>query len=209
MTLSEPAIRKDSDNPAESPQSPPRPSSPAILGTVALFTAVGLVILSIIDRSFPLPFMPVSWHANRALWYLITLALFLSGIVILWRHRVPAKGNPVEEQEESEGDHSLRPAFQRVVLYTRQSCPLCEEAKTVLAEFGPQLPPVEEIDIEADPALHSRFDTCVPVVELDGRVRFRGRVNRVLLRRLIEAAGSETPSAGRPVHSHNTGEPGE
>jgi hypothetical protein len=44
-----------------------------------------------------------------------------------------------------------------------------------------------EVDIDRDPELVARFSTCVPVVELDGKVRFRGRVNEVLLRRLIAA----------------------
>jgi hypothetical protein len=31
----------------------------------------------------------------------------------------------------------------------------------------------------------------VPVVEIDGRVRFRGRINEVLLRRIIDHADSD------------------
>jgi glutaredoxin len=69
-----------------------------------------------------------------------------------------------------------------VVLYTRSGCHLCEEARRLLADFGmtPQC-----VDVDADPELRERFDTCVPVVEIDGRVRFRGRVEPVLLRRLL------------------------
>jgi glutaredoxin len=68
-----------------------------------------------------------------------------------------------------------------VVLYTRQGCHLCEEALDLLRDEGlePQL-----VDIDQDDELRARFDTCVPVVQVDGRIRFRGRVNRVLLRRL-------------------------
>ncbi len=43
------------------------------------------------------------------------------------------------------------------------------------------------VDIDADPILRDRFDTCVPVVEIDGRVRFRGRVEPRLLRRIIRS----------------------
>jgi hypothetical protein len=43
----------------------------------------------------------------------------------------------------------------------------------------------EIVDIDEDPALIERFNTCVPVVEIDGRIRFRGHVNVVLLRRLL------------------------
>lgn len=70
----------------------------------------------------------------------------------------------------------------RVVLYTRRGCHLCDEAKDVLLRAGVR---PREIDIDADPELVRRFNDCVPVVEFDGRQRFRGRVNEVLLRRLL------------------------
>ena len=75
----------------------------------------------------------------------------------------------------------------KVVLYTRDGCHLCEEAQEVLSEFG--ISPTI-MDIDADPNLRERFDTCVPVVEIDGKIRFRGRVSRVLLKRLLRGAGS-------------------
>ena len=69
-----------------------------------------------------------------------------------------------------------------VVLYTRAGCHLCEEAQKVLREFdlAPKL-----VDIDDDKTLRARFDACVPVVEINGRVRFRGRVEPWLLRRII------------------------
>jgi glutaredoxin len=70
----------------------------------------------------------------------------------------------------------------KVTLYTRKGCRLCDEAYSILARH--QLIP-EEIDIDSDSVLRERFTDCVPVVEIDGRIRFRGRVNEVLLRRLI------------------------
>lgn len=69
-----------------------------------------------------------------------------------------------------------------VVLYTRGGCHLCEDARQALIEHG--LTPVL-IDIDSDPTLVERFSTCVPVVEIDGKIRFRGRVEPVLLRRII------------------------
>lgn len=69
-----------------------------------------------------------------------------------------------------------------VVLYTRQGCHLCDDALALLRRHGlsPSL-----VDIDADPELRERFTSCVPVVEIDGQVRFRGRVNEVLLCRLL------------------------
>ena len=69
-----------------------------------------------------------------------------------------------------------------VVLYTRAGCHLCDDAERLLIEHG--LRPIK-LDIDDDSALRERFDSCVPVVEIDGKIRFRGRVNRVLLRRLL------------------------
>lgn len=70
-----------------------------------------------------------------------------------------------------------------VVLYTRQGCGLCDEAYAVLAAQG--LRP-REIDVDRDPALVQKWGRCLPVVEIEGRVRFRGRVHPVLLRRLLD-----------------------
>jgi glutaredoxin len=73
-----------------------------------------------------------------------------------------------------------------VVLYTRRGCHLCEEAAELLLKHGLRPQPV---DIDERPELREQFDTCVPVVEIDGRIRFRGRVDEVLLRRLLAADG--------------------
>lgn len=75
-------------------------------------------------------------------------------------------------------------APREVVLYTRAGCCLCDDARALLARHGIE-PRV--VDIDADPALREKFTTCVPVVEIEGKVRFRGRVNEVLLRRILRA----------------------
>ncbi len=72
-----------------------------------------------------------------------------------------------------------------VILYTRTGCHLCDEAQQTLAEHG--LRP-ELVDIGTSPALRDQFDTCVPVVEIDGKVRFRGHVDALLLKRLLKSA---------------------
>jgi glutaredoxin len=69
-----------------------------------------------------------------------------------------------------------------VVLYTRAGCHLCEEAESILAAHGLR---AQRVEIDDDAALRGRFNECVPVVEIDGKVRFRGRVDPVLLRRLL------------------------
>ena len=78
-------------------------------------------------------------------------------------------------------NHS-QPSSPRVVLYTRQGCHLCDEARQVLEHHG--LTPIC-VDIDTQPDLRTQFGDCVPVVEIDGQIRFRGQVEPVLLRRLM------------------------
>jgi glutaredoxin len=81
-----------------------------------------------------------------------------------------------------------QPPAPKVVVFTRVGCHLCDEAVEVLTRHG--LRP-ELVDVDCDNDLVSMFGDCVPVVAFDGRVRFRGRVNPVLLRRLLLAAAED------------------
>ena len=75
-----------------------------------------------------------------------------------------------------------------IVMYTRQGCHLCEDAWDLLEQarsrYGFAL---RQVDIDGDPELVRAYGECVPVVMVNGRVRFRGVVNRVLLKRLLES----------------------
>ena len=73
-----------------------------------------------------------------------------------------------------------------IVLYSRGGCHLCDVAAEILARHGLEF---DRIDIDADSELRARYDTCVPVVVVDGRERFRGRVDELLLRRLLANRG--------------------
>lgn len=69
-----------------------------------------------------------------------------------------------------------------VILYTRQGCHLCNDAFALLTRHG--LTP-RCVDIDQVAELKDRYNLCVPVVVIDGKERFRGRVNEVLLSRLL------------------------
>lgn len=71
-----------------------------------------------------------------------------------------------------------------VLVYTRQGCHLCDQAADLIRDRGVE---AELIDIDLHPELQEKYTACVPVVVIDGRVRFRGRVNPVLLQRIIDA----------------------
>ena len=71
-----------------------------------------------------------------------------------------------------------------VILYTRRGCHLCDDALALLTRHGivPKL-----IDIDANAEFRERYNECIPVVEINGQERFRGRINEVLLKRLLAA----------------------
>lgn len=68
------------------------------------------------------------------------------------------------------------------ILYTRQGCHLCDDARAVLERHGLA---VRSVDIDRDPELRAVYNEAVPVVVIDGQERFRGRVDERLLRRLL------------------------
>jgi glutaredoxin len=70
-----------------------------------------------------------------------------------------------------------------VVIYSRPGCHLCEGAKALLQAYG--LAP-EEIDITGDLVLVQQYGESIPVVFIDGKERFRGRIDEILLRRLLQ-----------------------
>jgi hypothetical protein len=167
----------------------------SVLGTAALFAGVAILALRLLEGAGDLPWrLPRSWYIDRTLWVAAGLASFAAGWLLL-------------REEERGEDRSAFPRSQpgkagrhRVVLYTRAGCHLCDEARDTLAAQQGRIASLTEVDIDGDPSLVERFSTCVPVVEIDGKVRFRGRVNRILLRRLFEAesfAGAEAASAPR------------
>jgi glutaredoxin len=84
-----------------------------------------------------------------------------------------------------------------VTLYTRRGCHLCDRAHEKLIahqqRFGFTLE-VADVDSHAD--LAEQFGTTVPVVAVNGRVRFRGTVNDALLRRVLEALDPSQEAGG-------------
>ncbi|MEZ6124104.1 MAG: glutaredoxin family protein [Planctomycetaceae bacterium] len=135
-----------------------------------------------------IPF-PGFWIVSRSIHVPLCLTLLVLGWVA--HRRVPRDAGPL----------STPAAFQTVRFYSKPDCPLCDEALEILSEFTDCLPTIEVVDISGHPQLLERFGNCIPVVEMNGRVRFRGRVSRMLLTRLIDAAGraeQEGSESGQP-----------
>jgi glutaredoxin len=73
-----------------------------------------------------------------------------------------------------------------VKLYTRQSCPLCDKAANFLRSQERSWPlAVASVDIDTDPQLQHMYGNCVPVIMVNGKLRFRGQINTVLWKRLM------------------------
>lgn len=79
-----------------------------------------------------------------------------------------------------------------LVLYTRAGCGLCEELKREL-----RLARVErewqltEVDIAADPALEERWGRSIPVLEIGGKLAFKGRMSAAEFQRKFERLAAE------------------
>ncbi|WP_174728651.1 glutaredoxin family protein [Mesobacillus harenae] len=67
----------------------------------------------------------------------------------------------------------------RVKLYTRKQCPLCDKAKNVLIELQHDWEFVlEEVDIAAEDRLTELYGLMIPVVELNGDELQYGQINK-------------------------------
>lgn len=161
------------------------PASHALLGSMMLLSGIVLLALRGLQSVRLLTAFPSFWHDHNAIWWGIGFAISGFGAWLL------------AQQPLEEGRDRWRPAragqrFKTLLLYTRDGCHLCDEARETLEQHRPWLPEVTELDIDHDPRLIERYGDCVPVVAVDGKVRFRGRVSPVLLRRLIDATPPST-----------------
>ena len=76
----------------------------------------------------------------------------------------------------------------QVVMYTRQGCHLCEQAWLLLDQARQRYEfALRQVDVDTEPRLREAYGDCVPVVVVNDRVRFRGVINPLLLKRLLDA----------------------
>lgn len=151
----------------------------AWLGAALLCAGVLLVILCAFESMTGIKGMPRFWYLNRPLWWLGAFGGVAAGSWLL------------APQPEDRAVVRWRPAragirFQRILVYTRPGCHLCEEALELLAAYRRWLPDALEVNVDHDPRLVETYGNCVPVVVCDQKVRFRGKISPILLQRLIE-----------------------
>jgi glutaredoxin len=76
-----------------------------------------------------------------------------------------------------------------LILYTRSGCHLCDAAWQLLERYQSRYKfRLQAVDVEGDQELVRQHGSWVPVVTVNGKVRFRGAVNEMLLKRLLEAS---------------------
>ena len=74
----------------------------------------------------------------------------------------------------------------RVVLYTREACHLCEDARAVVEKVCESAGTAwREVDIDGAPALRDKYGEYVPVLEVDGVQQGFWRVDGARLARLL------------------------
>jgi glutaredoxin len=76
----------------------------------------------------------------------------------------------------------------KVIMYSKNICPLCDKAKRVLEEIQEEIAiDLEEIDIYQDDALLEKYQLMIPVIEIDGEEIAYGLIQKEPIRkRLLE-----------------------
>jgi glutaredoxin len=83
------------------------------------------------------------------------------------------------------------------VMYTRKDCHLCEAAWALLTKHQQERGfTLTAIDVDDSPEMVAKYGHEVPVIVVNGKERFHGDVNEVLLRRLLDAKSQRPQAAG-------------
>lgn len=153
------------------------------LGTAFLVLGAILSCLVFVDRWTDIVVnYPRIWYQTQGFHLLLCVTFFCGGAWLLHSARA--------------SEILILPAFTNVTVYSKPNCELCDRALDLLREFGPAIPDVDLVDISNDAELMNEFAESVPVVEIDGVVRFRGIVSRELLQRLIDANLKQSERSG-------------
>ena len=164
----------------------------AWLGTAMMCVASVFAILIFCDRMemklFP---MPTVWDTSRSMHLFLCCGMFFFAAILL-------KSPQFDDEPEF-----TTPLFNTCELLTRPGCSLCDDAMEVLIGFQNALPAITIVDITNDLQLTRQFGESIPVVMLDGRVRFRGAVNPVLMQRIVDAACTRRHYAGHEADEHH------
>ena len=164
-----------------------------LTGGMLFLSGIALLVFSFFAASAESSFsLPRFWYRAEWLWPFVGIGVAIFGLYLQRSRSVlPATWKPSLPGQR----------FHRLVVYTRENCHLCDVAKDSLHRFSNWLPQIEEIDIEESAELTQRYETRIPVVEIDGEERFSGVVNELLLKRLIEGTAPRETADRLESHS--------
>ena len=149
-----------------------------LLGGLLFVAGIALLLFSFLANAPGVSLkLPGLWYRNEGLWPFVGIAMSVGGYFL--------------QQKTAAVPQSWAPSlpgrrFERVVIYTREECHLCDVAKDTLHRFEEWLPKIEEINIDENEKLREQYGEAIPVIKIDGQERFRGVVSEILLKRLIE-----------------------
>ena len=76
-----------------------------------------------------------------------------------------------------------------VVFYTRAGCHLCDNARAIVEEVRTRKPfSLTFVDLDVDAAAREKYWDKIPVVEVDGRLHAKYRVDAQAFERRLDAA---------------------
>lgn len=80
-----------------------------------------------------------------------------------------------------------------VVLYSKEKCCLCDNAKAILQDLQQEFSfQIEEVDIYKDDVLLEKYQIMIPVIEIEGEEVQCGIIQKdVIRKRLIKFSGVE------------------
>ena len=74
----------------------------------------------------------------------------------------------------------------KLTLYSKKECHLCDTAKKELNDLRKELSfSITEVDIEKDLNANEKYRNLIPVIEMDGKVIFTGRIDREKLKNAL------------------------
>ncbi|MDO8726356.1 MAG: glutaredoxin family protein [Candidatus Methanoperedens sp.] len=74
----------------------------------------------------------------------------------------------------------------KLTLYSKKVCHLCDTVKKELNGLRKELSfSITEVDIEKDLNANEKYRNLIPVIEMDGKVIFTGRIDREKLKHAL------------------------
>lgn len=71
----------------------------------------------------------------------------------------------------------------KIVVYSKENCCLCDEAKDILRELQVEW---EEVDIYKNEQWLERYQLMIPVIEIDGEIVAYGRIHKDVIRKRLQ-----------------------